>query len=277
VLEDTLAETPAAQQEKATRIAATITGPPAPSLRTRATRVQDLPSGTQAETSDGWTSPDMAAAERAALRRAARPPSRAGAWIGVLVVLLLAGAAIAALVVTGLGEESVPAAQSEAAPGTARPEAAPAAAPAVAATALDPAAEAPPVVPTVPEKPVAETAQANAEVVIRSTPTGAVVRRGDEELCRTPCDLDLPPEKEPVKLSIERSGYRPTEIVLSLSPGAGIVREVRLRRARPAKRQSAVGAAPAAKAAEPASEKSAPARPLPRPPARAIGACAPPR
>jgi len=95
--------------------------------------------------------------------------------------------------------------------------------------------------------------------VIRSTPKGAVVLRGDEELCRTPCDLELPPEEEPVKLSVERSGYRPTEIEISLTPGAGIVREVRLRRARTVKRQPAVEADPTPRGAEPAGEKPAPA------------------
>ena len=108
----------------------------------------------------------------------------------------------------------------------------------------DPSAEAAPPAPG-PREEAAE--QEPVQVQIRTDPSRAVVSRGEVVLCQTPCDLSLPPEPDPVRLTVEHKGYEPTELLLTLSPGAGLVRELNLKRSRSTRRRASEGSTRAAK------------------------------
>ena len=98
------------------------------------------------------------------------------------------------------------------------------------------------------------------------------MRRGDKELCRTPCDLRLRPEDEPVRLRLERRGRKPAEVVLRLRPGADILRDVVLDPVRSRRRTTRAKPKPGAEDGLPgirptgavgAKAKPKPAEPLP--------------
>ncbi len=191
------------------------------------TRVEEHPAGT--------TSGDLAA-----LDAAGAAPRRWRVWLAVFA-LLAAGGVAAATIVTAVPDQEAqvaPASETQefeqAAP---TPEGAEAAAEVPASSAPDVGATRPPARPDEQAPPTA--APTPARVVLRTVPPAAVVRRGEEELCRTPCDVMLPASEEPTKLRVERAGYVPAEIVLVLSPGAELERDLRLvrasARARPAR------------------------------------------
>jgi serine/threonine-protein kinase len=73
---------------------------------------------------------------------------------------------------------------------------------------------------------------APAHLVLRTRPAGATVYRGQDELCRTPCDLRLPATGAAERLRIELPGYKDDEAVVTLVAGAEIDRELGLKRAR---------------------------------------------
>ena len=298
------AGTPAAGGEPSTVVTPGTPGPAVVPLSARATAPAELQDGARVETTDGNPSVGMGSADLAALRRAAQGPFRSRAWLGVLVVLAAGAAVVAGFV--GARPDETPGVRSE--PVGGRIEAAPsepvravtgeasapeamergavlsqpekaAPPPAAAAKAHQRAAQPVPSAPessaaasSTPEKTAVLPKTVPAHVVIRSRPTGAAVNRGDVEICRTPCDLSLPPEEQPVRLRLERRGRKPTEVVLKLRPGGDILRDVVLEPLRSRRRTSRVTPKPAAKGQLPgirptgATEnegKPKPAEPLP--------------
>lgn len=241
-------EPSAATGEPSTVVTPGTPGPAVVPLSARATAPAELQEGARVETTDGNPSVGMGSADLAALRRAAQGPFRSRAWLGVLAVLAVGAAVVAGFVVARPDEapevRSEPAGGRIVAPAVDRERAAAREAP------PSKAPESPPVPPEkqqsapaaaphveVPERPAPPAPSASEKVeplpkpvptrvVIRSRPTGATVRRGDEELCRTPCELSLPPEEEPVRLRLERRGRKPAEVVLRLRPGGDILRDV---------------------------------------------------
>jgi len=234
-------------------------GPAVVPLSARATAPAELQEGARVETTDGNPSVGMGSADLAALRRAAQGPFRSRAWLGVLAVLAVGAAVVGGFVVArpdesprvkaeavgarieapveeperAVADEAAAPEAPESPPVPSEPEkAAPAATPQVEvperreARSLSTAESAAPAVPPASEKVEPPPKPVPAHVVIRSRPTGATVRRGDKELCRTPCELSLPPEAEPVRLRLERRGRKAADVVLRLVPGGDILRDV---------------------------------------------------
>ncbi len=241
-------------------------GEPVIPIPARPTTVPPSGEAPGVDTTDGNPSVGMGVADMAALQRAVRAPARSRLWTGAVVVLLVVGAAVGGFVLAQPDEASdvdrgagaapppavatpaaLPDPKEEPAPRPAegsvpaRAEPAGAAEPApepVEAPAAEPIEEPAPAEPaTLPAEQAAAPAPAPARVGLRSRPGGAVVKREGEELCRTPCELNLPPAEEPVKLRLTRDGYVPAEVLLTLRPGADIVRDVVLKKKRAVKRR----------------------------------------
>ncbi len=84
-----------------------------------------------------------------------------------------------------------------------------------------------------------------ARLVLDSQPQGAAVMRGDETLCETPCDLDVPAGDGQETLVLQRRGYRDRELLVDLASGERVAESVRLTR-KPTARAKAPAVAPAA-------------------------------
>ena len=100
----------------------------------------------------------------------------------------------------------------------------------------EPAAAAPPVAaapaPARPEPveaaPPPELPPAATRLVIRTAPPGADVSRGEERLCATPCDIELPSTGDTSSLAISLAGHIPAELEVTLRAGETLEREVEL-------------------------------------------------
>ncbi len=155
--------------------------------------------------------PRVTGTEQVAPLRAARGFSPAYVWLGVLGIAAVAAAVFLILVLPSFLAEQAPGVQEARAPG---------------ATVTAPAAaQRPPAPPPAPARTPAEPAQ----LVLSSIPSVATVRRGNEVLCVTPCELTLEPSREPIRLLLIREGYKPTWILVDASPGARSRRRVLLR------------------------------------------------
>ena len=243
---------------------------------------------TQAETTDGSPSLGMASADLDALRRATLFPSRRRAWLGILGLLAASAAAVTGFVMarpdqapitrpgaivghpnsssagqtTATSDRASPPMPAESPSASPKPEVAVAGAAQQAGTPAPP-----PQAQTVARKPAPPPEPALARVVVRTQPTGATLRRGDRELCRTPCDLRLPTEEQPVRTRLVRKGYEPEDLVLSLRPGADILREVLLDRT-PAQRRRKLRAprvSPRVRVHETSPATTAPTKTKPKP------------
>lgn len=97
-----------------------------------------------------------------------------------------------------------------------------------AGTARPPATPAPVTHEAPPEPP------AKAHLVLSSRPVGATVRRGDDVVCTTPCDLDLAPAAGAVALRLDLTGYKEHLFYVDLLAGETVEETVVLKRVRSA-------------------------------------------
>ncbi len=70
------------------------------------------------------------------------------------------------------------------------------------------------------EPPAIAQAPQTARLILKSKPAGALVYRGRHEICKTPCDLELPASDGPQRLRIVRKGYLARRISVHLAAGA---------------------------------------------------------
>jgi hypothetical protein len=86
-----------------------------------------------------------------------------------------------------------------------------------------------------------------ARLVLTSTPAGAMVHKGNQFLCNTPCDIEMAATGDAEMLRLRLKGHQDAAVEVPLMPGLAVRREVRLE-ALPVKSPGRGGARPEAPA-----------------------------